>query len=214
MIGKDFGVDVLETTSHCVPGKRLIQKSISIIFITYCVLQLDTAETATSQLDHEHEMEVVTSTNDTIAEEDEDEDGESKKSKNSTDRLQSTDKLTSDTTESSKNLQQHTESFKKPDSSTKYTWRIDLGKTEPFWKGWFQGLSEKFLSCDCPKMLLLAGVDRLDKELTIGQMQENGNGEKCTTTCTKEARIIVFKCPEDSFTREFSTSAAVMSMSS
>lgn len=44
--------------------------------------------------------------------------------------------------------------------------------------------------------------------------KENGNGEKCTTTCTKEARIIVFKCPEDSFTREFSTSAAVMSMSS
>ena len=37
--------------------------------------------------------------------------------------------------------------------------------------GWFQGLSEKFLACECPKMLLLAGVDRLDKELTIGQMQ-------------------------------------------
>ncbi|CAC5375261.1 PPME1 [Mytilus coruscus] len=111
--------------------------------------RIDTAETATSQLDHEHEMEVVTSTSDTIAEEDEDEDGESEKSKNSTDLLQNTDILTSDTQESSKNQQQHTESFKKPDSSTKYTWRIDLGKTEPFWKG----------------------VNRLDKELTIGQMQ-------------------------------------------
>ncbi|XP_071126223.1 protein phosphatase methylesterase 1-like [Mytilus edulis] len=134
--------------------------------------RLDTAETATSQLDHEHEMEVVTSTSGTIAEEDEEEDnGESETSKNSTDRLQSTDKLTSDTPESSTKPQQHTESLKKPESSTKYTWRIDLGKTEPFWKGWFQGLSEKFLSCDCPKMLLLAGVDRLDKELTIGQMQ-------------------------------------------
>ncbi|CAC5404713.1 unnamed protein product [Mytilus coruscus] len=35
---------------------------------------------------------------------------------------------------------------------------------------------------------------------------ENGNKEHCTT---KEARITVFKCPEDSCTREFSTSAAV-----
>ncbi|CAC5383212.1 unnamed protein product [Mytilus coruscus] len=43
---------------------------------------------------------------------------------------------------------------------------------------------------------------------------ENGNGENCTTTCTKEARITVFKCPEDSCTRQFSTSAAVMSKSS
>lgn len=53
--------------------------------------------------------------------------------------------------------------------------------------------------------------DALNRLLSFS---ENGNGEKCTTTCTKEARIIVFKCPEDSFTREFSTSAAVMSMSS
>ena len=28
-----------------------------------------------------------------------------------------------------------------------------------------------FLSCSVPKMLLLAGVDRLDKDLTVGQMQ-------------------------------------------
>ncbi|CAC5400661.1 unnamed protein product [Mytilus coruscus] len=53
--------------------------------------------------------------------------------------------------------------------------------------------------------------DALNRLLSFS---ENGNGEKCTTTCTGEARIIVFKCPEDSFTREFSTSAAVMSMSS
>ncbi|CAC5362079.1 unnamed protein product [Mytilus coruscus] len=49
---------------------------------------------------------------------------------------------------------------------------------------------------------------------TVCRVCKNGNGEKCTTTCTKEARIIVFKCPKDSFTREFSTSAAVISMSS
>ncbi|KAK6013205.1 hypothetical protein OSTOST_21539 [Ostertagia ostertagi] len=37
--------------------------------------------------------------------------------------------------------------------------------------GWFQGLSAKFLSCTPPKLLVLAGVDRLDKDLTIAQMQ-------------------------------------------
>jgi len=52
-----------------------------------------------------------------------------------------------------------------------YKWRIDLMKTEPHWKGWFEGLSSKFLSISSPKLLLLAGVDRLDKELMVGQMQ-------------------------------------------
>lgn len=53
----------------------------------------------------------------------------------------------------------------------KYTWRINLTDTEPFWVGWFEGLSAKFLSCHPPKLLVLAGVDRLDKDLTIAQMQ-------------------------------------------
>lgn len=53
----------------------------------------------------------------------------------------------------------------------KYTWRIDLGRTEKHWAGWFKGLSNMFLSCPVPKMLLLAGIDRLDKDLTVGQMQ-------------------------------------------
>ncbi|XP_070553572.1 protein phosphatase methylesterase 1-like [Ptychodera flava] len=57
------------------------------------------------------------------------------------------------------------------DTTPTYTWRIDLAKTEKHWLGWFQGLSSLFLSCHIPKMLLLAGVDRLDRELTIGQMQ-------------------------------------------
>ncbi|KAG7471285.1 hypothetical protein MATL_G00122640 [Megalops atlanticus] len=52
-----------------------------------------------------------------------------------------------------------------------FTWRIELAKTEKYWDGWFRGLSALFLSCPVPKLLLLAGVDRLDKELTIGQMQ-------------------------------------------
>ncbi|XP_007889357.1 protein phosphatase methylesterase 1 [Callorhinchus milii] len=60
-----------------------------------------------------------------------------------------------------------------PEVSTNcvYTWRIDLAKTEKYWDGWFRGLSNLFLGCPIPKLLLLAGVDRLDRELTIGQMQ-------------------------------------------
>lgn len=36
---------------------------------------------------------------------------------------------------------------------------------------WFTGLSQKFLNCRTAKLLLLAGTDRLDKDLLIGQMQ-------------------------------------------
>ena len=36
---------------------------------------------------------------------------------------------------------------------------------------WFKGLSNKFLSARAGKLLLLAGTDRLDKPLMIGQMQ-------------------------------------------
>jgi hypothetical protein len=50
-------------------------------------------------------------------------------------------------------------------------WRTDLAKTQPFWEGWFIGLSKKFLEAKGGKLLLLAGTDRLDKELIIGQMQ-------------------------------------------
>jgi len=53
----------------------------------------------------------------------------------------------------------------------KYVWRIDLAKTEQYWFGWFKGLSTAFLNVPVPKVLLLAGVDRLDRELTVGQMQ-------------------------------------------
>jgi len=52
--------------------------------------------------------------------------------------------------------------------------------------GWYEGMSQVFLSCPVAKLLILAGmlyleqvsmlktisgVDRLDKELTIGHMQ-------------------------------------------
>lgn len=52
-----------------------------------------------------------------------------------------------------------------------WRWRTDLGATQPFWEGWFVGLSRKFLSASGGKLLILAGTDRLDKELMIGQMQ-------------------------------------------
>lgn len=54
-----------------------------------------------------------------------------------------------------------------------YTWRIDLCKTEKHWPGWFKGLSNKFLSIHAQKLLLLANIDRMDKDLTVGQMQGN-----------------------------------------
>lgn len=52
-----------------------------------------------------------------------------------------------------------------------YRWRTPLEKTEQFWQGWFSGLSNLFLNVVGPKLLILAGPDRLDKTLMIGQMQ-------------------------------------------
>lgn len=53
----------------------------------------------------------------------------------------------------------------------KYTWRIDLSKSEQYWSGWFENLSSKFLDLRVPKLLLLASIDGLDRTLTVGQMQ-------------------------------------------
>lgn len=55
--------------------------------------------------------------------------------------------------------------------SRPWTWHTDLAATQPFWEGWFRDLSKKFLNARGGKLLLLAGTDRLDKELMIGQMQ-------------------------------------------
>ncbi|XP_034675692.1 protein phosphatase methylesterase 1 isoform X1 [Vitis riparia] len=61
--------------------------------------------------------------------------------------------------------------LKYDDSKECYTYRTRLEKTEEYWRGWYEGLSDKFLSSPIPKLLLLAGTDRLDRSLTIGQMQ-------------------------------------------
>eukprot|EP00775_Hariotina_reticulata_P011607 gene11607-11751_t len=55
--------------------------------------------------------------------------------------------------------------------SSSWTWRTPLAASRPYWEGWYHGLSDTFLALPVPKMLLLAGTDRLDKSLTIGQMQ-------------------------------------------
>ncbi|KAJ5339895.1 hypothetical protein N7452_006623, partial [Penicillium brevicompactum] len=57
------------------------------------------------------------------------------------------------------------------DLSRPWVWRTNLSATKPFWENWFVGLSRKFLDARGGKLLLLAGTDRLDKELMIGQMQ-------------------------------------------
>jgi protein phosphatase methylesterase 1 len=59
----------------------------------------------------------------------------------------------------------------KDGSPRPWRWKTDLASTQPFWENWFVGLSKKFLEAKGGKLLLLAGTDRLDTELTIGQMQ-------------------------------------------
>lgn len=54
-----------------------------------------------------------------------------------------------------------------------WVWNTDLAHTVLWWPTWFTGMSGKFLAAPggAAKMLILAGTDRLDKELMIGQMQ-------------------------------------------
>ncbi|KAJ2926972.1 hypothetical protein H1R20_g10135, partial [Candolleomyces eurysporus] len=56
-------------------------------------------------------------------------------------------------------------------ASYPYHWRTPLRSTAPYWTSWFKGLSSKFLAARTARILVLAGTDRLDKELMIGQMQ-------------------------------------------
>ncbi|KAK4499422.1 hypothetical protein PRZ48_009936 [Zasmidium cellare] len=58
-----------------------------------------------------------------------------------------------------------------PTGNGKLIWKTDLMSTSPWWDQWFQGMSQKFLTGRGAKLLILAGTDRLDKELMIGQMQ-------------------------------------------
>ncbi|KAK7939099.1 hypothetical protein WMY93_002425 [Mugilogobius chulae] len=73
--------------------------------------------------------------------------------------------------QSQKDEKESEELEESPGEQSVYKWRIDLSKSEKYWDGWFRGTSNLFLSCNLPKLLLLAGIDRLDRDLTIGQMQ-------------------------------------------
>ena len=53
----------------------------------------------------------------------------------------------------------------------RWVWRTNLAQTEQHWRGWFSGLSQLFLGVRAGKLLVLAGCDRLDKDLTVGQIQ-------------------------------------------
>ncbi|GAB9469794.1 hypothetical protein Gpo141_00007061 [Globisporangium polare] len=50
------------------------------------------------------------------------------------------------------------------------TWRTDLKSSSQYWRGWFVGLSEQFVSLPVAKILVLAGSDRLDTALVRAQM--------------------------------------------
>lgn len=52
-----------------------------------------------------------------------------------------------------------------------FVWRTDLLKTKDHWEDWFKGLSKAFLSIPLPKQLVMAGTDKIDKELTIALVQ-------------------------------------------
>ena len=58
-----------------------------------------------------------------------------------------------------------------PDAGGRWVWRTPLAGSQPYWEGWYKGLSDLFLSIITPKVLVLAGTDRLDRPLTVGQMQ-------------------------------------------
>eukprot|EP00276_Gloeochaete_wittrockiana_P011384 CAMPEP_0184650268 /NCGR_PEP_ID=MMETSP0308-20130426/7783_1 /TAXON_ID=38269 /ORGANISM="Gloeochaete witrockiana, Strain SAG 46.84" /LENGTH=297 /DNA_ID=CAMNT_0027083667 /DNA_START=101 /DNA_END=994 /DNA_ORIENTATION=+ len=59
----------------------------------------------------------------------------------------------------------------KASSNGRFTWRTNLFESERHWTGWFANMSQLFLSARVPKLLITAGTDRLDKTLTIAQMQ-------------------------------------------
>lgn len=79
-----------------------------------------------------------------------------------------------------------------PSPTQKYIWRTDLAKTQKFWDGWFKGLSSKFLSARGGKLLVLAGTDRLDKELMIGQMM----GKYQLVVLPEAGHFLHEDCPE------------------
>lgn len=76
--------------------------------------------------------------------------------------------------------------------SQKYSWRTDLAATSPFWPDWFTHLSSRFLTSRGGKLLLLAGTERLDTEMMIGQMQ----GKYALQIFPEAGHFLHEDCPE------------------
>ncbi|CAM9334565.1 unnamed protein product [Scytosiphon promiscuus] len=61
--------------------------------------------------------------------------------------------------------------LKRDKDGERVVWRTDLRATARHWRGWFEGMSAAFLELPVPKLLVVAGMDRLDTELTAAHMQ-------------------------------------------
>lgn len=81
---------------------------------------------------------------------------------------------------------------KKDSPAQKYSWRTDLAATSPFWPDWFTHLSSRFLTSRGGKLLLLAGTERLDTEMMIGQMQ----GKYALQIFPEAGHFLHEDCPE------------------
>jgi protein phosphatase methylesterase 1 len=81
------------------------------------------------------------------------------------------------------------------DAAGAWRWRVDLAETQEYWEDWFTGLSGKFLGAKCAKLLILAGSDSLDKELTIGQMQGEEIRPGPSGYLRKQASSRITSCP-------------------
>jgi protein phosphatase methylesterase 1 len=53
----------------------------------------------------------------------------------------------------------------------RWVWKVDLIKCNQWWDGWFRGLSQYFVDCPVPRVLVLAEREYLDRTLMIASMQ-------------------------------------------
>lgn len=54
---------------------------------------------------------------------------------------------------------------------SQWVWKTNLMRTKPYWEDWFRGMNDAFLSIEGAKQLMLAGSERIDKQMMIAQMQ-------------------------------------------
>lgn len=78
--------------------------------------------------------------------------------------------------------------------SGKYRWRTNFEGMKPYWDEWFKGMDDRFLNSRGAKQLILAGTDRLDRDLMIGQMQ----GKFQLVVLPEAGHFVQEDCPEKS----------------